>query len=196
MWHRLSRHKTGAFLFLVPAFDHIRTASNSIKVALIGRERRDKEEVKSGFFAGLQPQPCLQGIANYMYAVSCLLCLQELLAPVFIGFQALLMGKNDLFLAFYWPVKAICAVQRLQRPFFACFYLSFWPLGQWIRAQAAPVLIASANRPESNPNCAFADPVGRVDDAQAVGVAVGYQDAAGKKGDVIDNDRKSKMCRC
>jgi hypothetical protein len=29
-----------------------------------------------------------------------LLCLQELLAPVFIDLQALLMGKNELFLAF------------------------------------------------------------------------------------------------
>ena len=26
------------------------------------------------------------------------------------------MGKYDLFLAFYRPVKAICAVQRLQKP--------------------------------------------------------------------------------
>jgi hypothetical protein len=50
-----------------------------------------------------------------------LLCLQELLAPVFIGLQALLMGKNDLFLAFYRPVKAICAVQRLQKPPFCLF---------------------------------------------------------------------------
>ena len=41
---------------------------------------------------------------------SSLLCLQELFARVFIGSQALLMGKNDLFLHFYRPVTAICAV--------------------------------------------------------------------------------------
>ncbi len=47
-----------------------------------------------------------------------LLCLQELLAYLPIGLQALLMGKNDLFLAFYSAVKAICAVQRLQKAIF------------------------------------------------------------------------------
>ena len=31
------------------------------------------------------------------------------------------MGKNDLLLAFYWPVKAICAVQRLQKAAFCPF---------------------------------------------------------------------------
>ena len=31
------------------------------------------------------------------------------------------MGKNDLFLAFYRPVKATCAVQRLQKPIFSLF---------------------------------------------------------------------------
>lgn len=31
------------------------------------------------------------------------------------------MGRNDLFLAFYRPVKAICAVQRLQKPLFCLF---------------------------------------------------------------------------
>jgi hypothetical protein len=77
-----------------------------------------------------------------MHAVSCLLYLQELLAHVSIGLQALLMGKNDLFLAFYRPVKAIWAVQRLQKPIFCLFSPVFWPLGQWIRSQAAPVLIA------------------------------------------------------
>ena len=48
-------------------------------------------------------QPCLQGIADILYTVSRLLCLQELLAPAFIGLQTLLMGKNDLFLAFTGP---------------------------------------------------------------------------------------------
>jgi hypothetical protein len=31
------------------------------------------------------------------------------------------MGKNDLFLAFYRHVNAICAVQRLQKPLFCLF---------------------------------------------------------------------------
>lgn len=31
------------------------------------------------------------------------------------------MGKNDLFLVFYRPVKTICAVQRLQKPLFCLF---------------------------------------------------------------------------
>jgi hypothetical protein len=63
-----------------------------------------------------------------------MLFLQELLAPVFIGLQALFIGKNDLFLAFYRLVKAICGAQRLHKPLFACFFLSFWSMSQWIRA--------------------------------------------------------------
>jgi hypothetical protein len=51
-------------------------------------------------------------------AVSCLLCLQDLLAPVFIGLQVLLLAKNVLFLAFYRPVKAICAIKRLKKAVF------------------------------------------------------------------------------
>ena len=54
---------------------------------------------------------------------SILLCLQELFTYVFIGLQALLMGKNDLFLAFHRPVKAICAAQRLQKAVFCPFLL-------------------------------------------------------------------------
>lgn len=50
------------------------------------------------------PQPCLQGIADILCAVSCLLCLQELLARVFIGLPALLRGQNDLFSVAYRPV--------------------------------------------------------------------------------------------
>ena len=50
-----------------------------------------------------------------------MLCLQDLLAHVLIGLQALLMGKNDLFLDFYRPVNAICDAQRLQKPIFCLF---------------------------------------------------------------------------
>ena len=57
-------------------------------------------------------------MTNVLNTVSYLLCLQELLTPVFIGLQVLLMGENDLFSAFYKRVKAICAVQRLQKAAF------------------------------------------------------------------------------
>ena len=57
-----------------------------------------------------------------MYAVNCLLCLQELLVQVSFGLQALSMAKNDLFVAFYRPVSAIRAVQRLQKPV-CCLFL-------------------------------------------------------------------------
>ena len=63
----------------------------------------------------------MQGIAHFLYAVIGLLCLQELLAHVSFGLQALLIGENDLFLAFYRPVKAICGAQRLQKPLFCLF---------------------------------------------------------------------------
>ena len=45
-------------------------------------------------------QPCLQGMTNVVQAVGNLLYLKELLKLLFIGLQALLMGKNDLFLVF------------------------------------------------------------------------------------------------
>ncbi len=65
---------------------------------------------------------CTNG-SSFLPIAACgyLLCLQELLETVFIGFQALFMGENDLFLVFYRPVKAICAVQRLQKPVFCLF---------------------------------------------------------------------------
>lgn len=60
-------------------------------------------------------------MTNVLSAVSCLLCLQELLAPVLIGIKVLLIGESDLFLDFYEPMEAICAVQRLQKPLFYLF---------------------------------------------------------------------------
>ena len=46
---------------------------------------------------------------------------QELLAPVFIGSQALLIGKSGLFLRFKCCVKAIFAVSKLQNSVFGLF---------------------------------------------------------------------------
>jgi hypothetical protein len=62
-----------------------------------------------------------------------------------IGLESLLIGENGSFFASKAPRRQFTLSQGFKTLFLTCFYLLFRLLDQWIRAQAAPELIAVGN---------------------------------------------------